>query len=262
MQWVTTLITSIESQFKFASRQNSWNIHHRLLRSHNPPPTKTYDDDDGPSTEPPPPPPTSYQHLLHVSYLSQQRTWCYIHTPPPEQPSNHGPANPDAIISIPQPQIESHFQLLVNTWAPLWQFRSILNIPQGHTFSAGQFTIRFGDIRSARQGTQAAIIPSPGVVVCITTTIGAPENDGSSHNVGRDDSLNGGEAAQDEELDFEEARDVIRALWRSLKTGRDFGKSEPREVFMGKDGFEGKGNLEKQYEAHVRMWCEIMRMRG
>ena len=63
----------------------------------------------------------------------------------------------------------------------------------------------------------------------------------------------------DQEIDFEYAQTVIRECWSKIKQGRDLGRSEVREVMMTPVIPAKKG---QERDAAVRMWCEILRMRG
>ena len=100
---------------------------------------------------------------------------------------------------------------------------------------------------------------SPGIVVCITTTVGAEDTDDSLDS-GYTSMENGAAVhVDDQEIDFEYAQTVIRECWSRIKQGRDLGRSEVREVMMTPKIPVKKG---QERDAAVRMWCEILRMRG
>jgi hypothetical protein len=95
-------------------------------------------------------------------------------------------------------------------------------------------------------------VQSPGVLICITTTIGADASE---------DPPESGTAALedgDDQPDFAFAQAVIRDCWSKIKGNLNLGKSEIREVMMAQD----KMTATQEKEAAVRMWCEILRMRG
>lgn len=166
------------------------------------------------------------------------------------------------MISIPASQSESHTSFLVTQLSPLWAFRHALQIPSGLTYTAGQFTIHIGELRASRSGPSSAATVSPGVVVCITTVAGFTDNDDVEPEADEGyQSLNGSSGSMEQEKEsLEAAEEEVRALWSMLRQGLDFGKAEVREVMMGKDVAMLKGEGEK--EAVVRMWCEVLRLRG
>lgn len=100
---------------------------------------------------------------------------------------------------------------------------------------------------------------SPGIVVCITTTVGAGDADDNLDSGYM--SMENGAAmdVDDQEIDFEYAQTVIRECWNTIKDGRDLGRSEVREVMMTPVAPAKKG---QERDAAVRMWCEVLRMRG
>ncbi|KAF2477459.1 uncharacterized protein BDR25DRAFT_299390 [Lindgomyces ingoldianus] len=279
----TALINNIEAQFDFATRQSPWALSHRLLRS-----------------IPPPSQPPSYQHILQLSHLSQGKAYCYIQpfipptqtpqhtqiksepnsqsqasTPAPTQQFSQSstlslsltPAASGSIIAIPSSQSDSHISFLCNQFSPLWGFRQALQIPNGMTYTAGQFIIHVGEIRASRAGAaSASSTTSPGVVVCVTAVYEDELKDIQNkdyHNQDPDDLgftfLDGG--SQDtttEEVDWTDFECKVRAAWDVVKLGLDFGKVEVREVMMAKE----RPNAEGEIEATVRMWCEVLRLRG
>ena len=58
--------------------------------------------------------------------------------------------------------------------------------------------------------------------------------------------------------DFEEMEAEIRSVWTAVKTDVDLGKAEVREAMMERGVLTG----EAEKEAEVRMWCEVLRLRG
>ncbi|KAL7776474.1 hypothetical protein CFE70_006890 [Pyrenophora teres f. teres 0-1] len=209
---VNTLIQGIESSFQSATRQTPWSLSYRAFRDTVPPGYQHPNGADGK----PKPYAYSYQHLLHLSNLDSNRTYIYA------QPV----AQSGTVVSIPLRQQDSHASVLKFQLSALWTSR--------HTFSV-------------REGTTYSVL-SPGIVVCITTTVGAEDTD---------DSLDSGHASledeaamhidddddDDQEIDFEYAQTVIRECWSKIKDGRDLGRSEVREVMMapvapGKKGQE------------------------
>jgi hypothetical protein len=63
----------------------------------------------------------------------------------------------------------------------------------------------------------------------------------------------------EEEVDFEYAQTIIRECWSKIKDGRDLGRSEVKEVMMASVATTKK---EQEREAAVRMWCDVLRLRG
>lgn len=130
---------------------------------------------------------------------------------------------------------------------------------EGTTYSGGLCTIQIGELRATREGPQSGAVLSPGIVVCITTTVGAEDADDNLDS-GYTSMENGAALdVDDQEIDFEYAQTVIRECWSKIKDGRDLGRSEVREVMMTPVATAKKG---KERDAAVRMWCEVLRMRG
>ena len=78
--------------------------------------------------------------------------------------------------------------------------------------------------------------------------------DNSDENTDTLNSLDDG----DEEVDFEYAQEIIRDCWRQIKDGQDIGKSEIKEVMMDSEYVD---DIDEK-DAAVRMWCEVLRLRG
>ncbi|KAF2270101.1 hypothetical protein CC78DRAFT_611766 [Lojkania enalia] len=256
---LNALIHSIETKFDLAVRQLPWSLTHRLLRSVPPPTAQS-------------PLPQSYQHILQLSYLNPSQTYCYIHPfsaihpshpanpqikPDPSPSTTQQPqasAAPGTIISIPVSQSEAHIGFLVNQLSPLWAFRHALNVVNGPAYATGQFVIHLGDLRASRPGS-ASVTSTSGIVVCISTAI---EDDDDDDDDLRDSGYMSLDGEVEEEIDLGEAQAQIRALWIMLKEGVEFGKAEPREYMMSKELVKG----EREKEAVVRMWCELLRLRS
>ncbi|KAF2003171.1 hypothetical protein P154DRAFT_618160 [Amniculicola lignicola CBS 123094] len=280
---LNNLVSSLESHFAHPVRLGLWALHHRLLRSV-PPPAR--------SNAPPVHEPTSYIHILQLSYLSTARVHCYIQpsvhpagsqTPllkpdagPPVQgqsglpvPSQNiapGSKGSGTMIAIPASQSEAHTGLLVNQFSPLWAFRHALSVQNGITFGIGQFTVHIGELRSLR-GRDMATAPGVGVVVCITTNTSGQdvwasgvdeEGEDGYEELGGTGSGENGMAEVEEVVDFKDMQTDIRNVWGLVKDGVELGRGEVRDMMMAEETLPaGKGN-----EATVRMWCEVLRLRG
>lgn len=147
--------------------------------------------------------------------------------------------------------------LLKHQSAALWNARHILSVQQGTAYNGGLCTIQIGELRSTREGPQSGAVQSPGVVVCISTVVGSDVSDDSNPNT----KMENGTAMEidgDATVDFDYAQAVIRDCWAKIKEGRDLGRSEVREVMMAQEDVKGV----KEKEAVVRMWCEVLRLRG
>ena len=95
--------------------------------------------------------------------------------------------------------------------------------------------------------------------MCISIVVGTDDSDEST-NLQNGSHENGTATNNDEEEpDFEYAQTVIRACWTTIKEGWDLGRSEVREVMMAPEITTTK---EQEREAAVRMWCDILRLRG
>lgn len=130
---------------------------------------------------------------------------------------------------------------------------------EGTSYSGGLCTIQIGELRATREGPQSGAVLSPGVVVCISTTLGAEDAD-NHVNSGYDTTENGTAMDVDEEqVDIEYAQTVVRDCWSKIKDGRDLGRSEIREVMMAP---VTTGKKSQEQEAMVRMWCNALRLRG
>jgi hypothetical protein len=228
---VNTLIQGIETSYQTATRQAPWSLQYRLFRDTIPPGNAQSTDADGK----PKPFAHTLQHHLHLSSLDQNRTYTCI------QP----PTGTSTVSAIPLRQQESHALLLRHQFSALWQPRHILSLQQGTSYTTGLCSVQLGELRWTREGPQSGGIQSPGVVICISTIVGAESPD---------DALEDGE----EQPDFEYAQAMIRDCWSKIKNNRDLGKSEVKEIMMVQDNIK----TFKEQEAAVRMWCEALRLRG
>ncbi|KAA8617546.1 mediator complex subunit med20 [Pyrenophora tritici-repentis] len=217
---VNTLIQSIESSFQSATRQAPWSLSYRAFRDTIPPGYQHPTGADGK----PKPYAHSYQHLLHLSNLDSNRTYIYA------QPATQ----PETVVSIPLRQQDAYGSVLKFQLSALWLSRHTFSVREGTTYSCGLCTIQIGELRATREGPQSASVLSPGIVVCITTTVGAEDTDDgpdSGHaSVGNETTMQ--VDGDDDEIDFEYAQTVIREFWSKIKDGRDLGRSEVREVMM------------------------------
>jgi hypothetical protein len=124
----------------------------------------------------------------------------------------------------------------------------MLSVQNGASYTGGLFTIYIGEVRALREG-QGGGMSSPGVLVCISTIAGG--EDGGAQTEG----VNGNGV---EPVDFEFAQATIRELWGKIRSGRDLGRGEVKEVFMAPQA----DVKTEETGAMVRMWCEILRLRG
>ncbi|KZM23524.1 uncharacterized protein EKO05_0011263 [Ascochyta rabiei] len=231
---LNALIPALESAFHTLSRTTPWSLTYRLFRDT---PPRSDPSSDTPSYA------HTYQHFLTLSSLSQNRA--YVHLAPP--PSR----GPGTVAALPAQQSEAQALLLRNQLAALWSPRHTLSVQNGATYAGGLFTVQIGELRALREG-QSGGVSSPGVLVCISTVAGieegVAEGNGAAH----------GAAAEEDEVDFGFAQATIREFWEKLKEGRDLGRSEVKAVLMVP---KGRG-LGEEEEAAVRMWCEVLRLRG
>jgi hypothetical protein len=242
---VNTLIQGIETSFQNSTRQAPWSLSYRAFRDTVPlghqPPTGA----DGK----PKPYAHSYQHLLHLSTFASNRT--YVCTQPVAQPGT--------VTSIPLRQQDAHASILRHQMSALWAPRHMISVRDAASYSGGLCTIQIAELRAIREAAGSGVVSSPGIVVCITTVVGAdsPEDGLDSGYT----SVENGAAMDldEEEPDFDHAQTVIRECWSRIKDGRDLGRSEVREVMMAPVITKKK---EQEREAAVRMWCDALRMRG
>lgn len=178
-------------------------------------------------------------------------------TPPSSSANADGSKNsaPGAVTSIPSAQSDARALLVRHQLAALWTPRHTLSVQSGASYAGGLFTIHVGEVRALREG-QGGGVSSPGVVVCISTRTGDDEDEGVQGSFGA--AQNGVEA-----VDFGFAQAAIRELWGRIAAGRDLGRAEVREVFMVPgDARPGKDGKSEARDAVVRMWCEVLRLRG
>lgn len=143
--------------------------------------------------------------------------------------------------------------------AALWTPRQVFTVQQGASYQSGLCTIEVGELRALREGPQSNAVNSPGVVICISTHIGEIESDEDTNpDIASQDDGTGTTA--DTEVDFDYAQAIIKECWRTIKGDKDFGgRAQIRDVMMTPELTTG---TEQEREAAVRMWCEVLRLRG
>lgn len=233
----STLIAALETLFPTLTRAAPWTLTYRLFR------------DTAPRADPsdtPAPHAHTYQHVLTHTALGPQRAYVYV--APPATAGSQSENKTPSITSIPASQSDSLAALLRHQLAALWTPRHVLSVANGALYTGGLFTIHIGELRAQREGHGGGA-SSPGVVVSIATTAGA-EEDGGEDVAGQQNGTETG--------DFEAARAAVRELWGTIRAGRELGRGEVREVFM----VPGGGSARDETDAVVRMWCEVLRLRG
>lgn len=141
--------------------------------------------------------------------------------------------------------------------AAQWQPRHALRTEQGVTYESGMCAIQVGELRANREGPGSGNTYSPGVVICISTDVGSDADVVYQPN---GTSQNGTTGEEDGEVDFEYAQAIIRDCWHKIKGEKEFGgRAEVKEVMMPPKLASSK-QLER--EVAVRMWCEVLRLRG
>jgi hypothetical protein len=234
---VTSLVQGIETSYQTASQQAPWSLQYRMFRDTIPPRHVPAMDAEGK----PLPFAHTLQHHLYLSSLDQNRTYTCI------QP----PSGTNTVSAIPLNQQEPYALLLRHQYSALWQPRHVLSLQQGTSYTAGLCTIQVGELRSIKEGPQSAGIQSPGVLVCISTVIGEDESEDS------EGLANSVPSDEEEPLDLEYAQALIRDCWGQIKSNRDLGKSEVKEVMMALDSSKSR-----EKDMAVRMWCDVLRLRG
>ncbi|EON64449.1 hypothetical protein W97_03680 [Coniosporium apollinis CBS 100218] len=203
----------------------SWTLDHRLLRS-----TPSSIDFQGP---------WRYQHLLRLGH-DPSKTFVHV-----ADPSNTEDPARNATIAIPFDQQSAFANLLTSKYAALWTPKQTVQVQNGHAYAVGEFIIRLGELRLV--GVQQRHL---GVIVSIQETV-APDNDEPKEN----GELAGPRADPDpDQLNGEGLRQVqddIEDLWKQ------FGISSAKELSNERpDGSRG-GLFED-----IRLWCELLRLRG
>lgn len=226
---VKAIVAGIESSYPRADKAGAWTLTHRLLRDV-PPYSETAQTDY----------PHSYQHLLHLSTVSPDRTYNVIS-------QNHASATAPqvAVASIPLSQTDAHFAFLANQMPLLWSPQRMLDVVNGKTYHTGEFLVHVGELRSRRQ-VQTSNQTSPAVVVCVSTHTGGSRDDDDPPSLPVDDNA----------MEFEYAQALIRDLWGTIKKDITFGRSEVREHMQLAQDFGP--DQEKTREAIARMWCEAL----
>ncbi|KAF2126153.1 hypothetical protein P153DRAFT_399611 [Dothidotthia symphoricarpi CBS 119687] len=238
---VNTLVQGIETSFPAATRQSPWSLSYRAFRDTIAPNFAAADAEGKPK-----PYLHSYQHILHHSSLATNRAYIYV------QPAEGS----GVVTAIPSQQQDAHASLLRHQHAALWTQRHVLAVQQGTTYAGGLFTVQIGELRASREGPQSGGVQSPGIVVCISTAIGSSDDD-DEHNLDYAPSKND-PAPDDGPVDIEGTQSIIRDFWARIIDGRDLGRSEAREVMMTPESVKGMD----EKDAMVRMWCEVLRLRG
>lgn len=224
-------MSSLEAHFHSLTRTAPWTLTYRLFRD-NPP--RADPSSDTPSFA------HTYQHFLTHTSLSQNRA--YIHIAPPIS------TGPGTVAAIPAQQSEAQALLLRHQLAALWSPRHTLSVQNGASYSGGLCTVQIGELRAQREG-QGGGMSSPGVVVCISTVAGDGEDSAE---------MKGAANGVAEEVDFDFAQATIREFWGKIREGRDLGRSEVREVLMAPK----VGGKREEEDAVIRMWCDVLKLRG
>lgn len=171
----------------------------------------------------------------------------YVQPAPPSTQTNGNSGQVlGPVTGIPTRQQDAYVHQLLHQGAALWDRRHILGVVNGVAFEGGAVRVLVGELRSQREG--AGSVGSSGVVACISTGAGSSSTASSNSEVGSVAN------AAAEKIDVEFAKAVIRDIWGKIKAGRDLGKGEVKEVWM-----QGE---EMNQSAAVRMWCEILKLRG
>lgn len=233
------IVSGIETSFPRADTAGAWTLGHRILRDV--PPYEKHGQTDYAH---------AYQHLLHVSTISPDRTYNLIQHPAPAAQNGTASTFPQVTVaSIPVSQTDSHFAFLVNQLPLLWAPQRMLDIPTGKTYQVGDFVVYIGELRSRRQAS-TGIASSPGVVVCISTHVGSPDGEAGSLSP----------TADEEKIDFGYAQDTIREFWGVVKKDATFPQADIREFLQLT---QDPGDDEEQArEAVVRMWCAALSPRA
>ncbi|KAF1970752.1 hypothetical protein BU23DRAFT_570431 [Bimuria novae-zelandiae CBS 107.79] len=211
------IVSGIEARFPRADAAGAWTLNHRILRDVPPyseNPQAAYDH--------------AYQHLLHVSTLSPDRTYNLI---------QHKASS--AMTSIPLSQTDAHFSFLANQMPLLWAPQRVLDVPNGKIYQAGDFVIGVGELRSRRQAS-AGTHTSPGLIICISTHAGGPDSEAEGSS----------SPTEDGDVDFEYAQESIRELWSAITKDVTFNRSDARPFMQPTQD----SRLEPR-EQVVRMWC-------
>lgn len=235
---VKAIVGGIEASYPHVDTAGTWTLSHRILRDV--PPYSESGQADYVHAQ---------QHLLHVSNVSQDRTYNLIQDPPPtDQNETSTPNTHVAISSIPLNQTDAYFGFLVNQMPLLWSPQRMLDVVNGKTYRIGDFLIHIGELRSRRQA-QTGIASSPAVAVCISTHVAGPDDDDESTP-----------STDEAGIDFDYAQDSIRELWNTIKKDTTFNRSEVRENMQLAQDFGREEELAR--EAVVRMWCTALSPRA
>lgn len=154
------------------------------------------------------------------------------------------------MICIPASQMNSHTSMITTVWGQLWSQQRTIEVVQGTVYRIREFTIHIGELQAKRQSLQQSNISFPGVVVCISAPAGLAED------------VTPKSSAQPALIpaDLEDLQSNLRNLWKHMTKGVEMGKGEVREFPQTYQDPVGQEGLEQ--EAAVRMWCEVLRIRG
>ncbi|KAL6704203.1 hypothetical protein ACN47E_008460 [Coniothyrium glycines] len=247
LSYVNELVQGIETSLQQVTRQSPWSLSYRAYRNPVPPNPQSPSDADSKAQQFA----HTYQHMLSHTGIAADRTYIFI------QPPNE----PGVVASIPRQQQDAHASMTRHQMAALWTQRHVLRVEQGITYDGGLFTIQVGELRATREGPQSSAVNSPGVVVCISTVVGSlPSDDNTKAGHFETPSGHSAAAPEDQDVDFEFAQAMLKDCWRKIKGDKEFGgRAEVKETMMNA---AITTSTEQEREASVRMWCELLRMRG
>ncbi|KAK7530174.1 mediator complex, subunit Med20 [Phyllosticta citribraziliensis] len=187
-------------------------LHHRLFRSMPTSPT-----DKSPPT---------LQHVLFLGHYSES---AFVHIVP-----NGGQADPNAtIIAIPPAQMEPYSNLLNLKFGALWMYRMGSQLSGGTSYTAGDFTVRIGELREMR-----GQMLTRGTIICIQSA-GQPE-----------DATIKTESAGEERPDLQAKQAAVREIWSK------FAVPGAKEFMTMRE----PGNDENPSFDEVRLWCEVLHL--
>ncbi|KAF2751145.1 hypothetical protein M011DRAFT_102610 [Sporormia fimetaria CBS 119925] len=227
---LATLTESLTSHPAAYPQDTPLTLHYRLLRST--------------PTDPPKPPETLPQHhLLSLSSISPEKTFCHVQKPTSES-NNTSPT----IIAIPVSSLDSHASFLTGPMGALWTPGHSIKAT-GETYILGETTIQLAALTQQRgDASHGAQTLSPGVVVCIGM---------QNEDVDPEDII-GDEASMKREL-ADGGKAQIRALWdQFFSECAGVNKNEVKEVNIGIEGMSEKTTR----NALIKMWCEVLKLRG
>ncbi|KAK8159286.1 mediator complex, subunit Med20 [Phyllosticta citrichinensis] len=196
-------------------------LHHRLFRSM---PTSTTDKS-----------PPALQHVLFLGHYSES---AFVHIVGPDSVPNGGQADSTdpngTIIAIPPAQMELYSNLLNLKFGALWMYRMGSQLSGGTSYTAGDFTVRIGDLREMR-----GQMLTRGTIVCIQSA-GKPKEDATIKT----------ESAGDGQPDLQAKQAAIREIWSK------FAVPGAKEVMTARE----TSNRENSSFDEVRLWCEVLHL--